>query len=390
MATYEESSSLLKQFFNANELTDILEYKYHKDDGAVFSEPEEAKHVDFGFVSVRVCDDVNNTRILLNTLDAGKRRVLKSHANLMAEAENSNITLKVMDKLLSTELDRIIPYYAEVLSLLTLKLSLSIKQFDPLAQFTAGFIAKAKKVNSYVLEAYKQKAMEIKSKESESPDVNSYLEINQAKNRLLVELDTSVKTDINDFYNGVLKLLYDDCPTCLFAPTLIFDTVEARPYTNENLLTLVDSADREDIKKILYLDRYYGAELIPYLEELLFNDIIRHYARTESCTYSGKRLDFYNFYADKDVYSQAPLTKLFGKFFGELLRSRYEELLDDKSVKIKKSTSAEELFGDILKKAKACKGVSKALYKKLEATAEELTDILYEEKPSWFRRIFGK
>lgn len=208
-----------------------------------------------------------------------------------------------------------------------------------------------------------------------------YRATKQAVDQLMDYLYHEAKSQINRFYSEFLRTYGTNCPNYIYGPALYADDVMARPYSWDNLMYLIDTAPKEEMGKIQILDEYYKMHFIPHFEKVLFNDILEHYKKHGTCDYSHKRLDFYYAYSGlTDVFEDADLYEVFVAYFKEIIIARQEELWADKKLKVRKTTTVEDLFDDILRRASTCKALTPAIVESMRKGMEIFLERLKEDR----------
>ncbi|MBE6778868.1 MAG: hypothetical protein E7541_05725 [Ruminococcaceae bacterium] len=448
MGQREQCAEWYKQFLEKLGIENDGQYHTFATPDASYEMPEKMQFIRVEEQKVLIGLTVDNARVLLGRLEAGRDITLKNIRKEIAEDSQYQMNERVMGVMCTYVMKHCGHYFEDVMRHLCQDIGFTPEGFNELADLVHWYLCSAEEVCGGTAQDYADGTDRIEQGAQEKRarmDQQTAIDIANAPRYVHIEgrikdgffgpkfegsvtsTSTMSQADVFRAYDnnrssawydalqdkralgrhlveqllndtcGLVKLYHNDILTFLSKyapkrfnlPTLLEDTYWTRPYTFPHLLEIIEHIDPAKLKHLIVLADYYKINIDRYMPEHLGKQFTAHYDRHGNCRYDGKDLRFYLLYKDMngdDIWDEIWLHRVFQGYFTRKVQARYDQLVQAPKLEdgIRPDTPATQYFGDILEEAERCVCVSPRGIRMTTEKAAELTAKLYESRPKKF------
>ncbi|MBQ4612242.1 MAG: hypothetical protein IJB26_01690 [Clostridia bacterium] len=448
MSRMEDCTAWFKTFLQQMGIEDDNEYHTFSTPAGPYEHPQKVQFIRVGEEQVFVGLCVQNARVLLGKLEAGRDITLKYIRKEIAEDSQYQMNERVMGVMCTYVMKHCANLFVDVMRHLCQDVGFEAAGFNELADLTRWYLGNADDICGGTAADYTDGSARISQEEQEHRarlDRQTAVDIANAPRYVHVEgrikdgffgprfegtaysTSTMSQADVIQAYNNnrssawydalqdsramakhlVERLEHDACelielyhkdiltflskyaPKKIYVPTLLEDTYVTRPYTFEHLLEIIERIDPAKYGSLIRLVEYYNINVDRYMPEHLGKKYTAHYDEHRNCRYDGKDLRFYLQYKNMsgdDMWDEIWLHRVFQGYFTRRVQARFDELVRCPKLEqgIREDTSPTQYFGDIIEEAERCVCVSPRGIRMTTEKAAELTVKLFESRPKKF------
>jgi len=221
-------------------------------------------------------------------------------------------------------------------------------------------------------------------------NVNREINAAQIQKRAINMLTDYVQEEILKFRDRMLRALSYCAPKDrIYRPTILEESVTARPFTKKSIRNLMIDLDRDEFSKLKIIINYYQIPFFKWFEEKICQDVLDDYIHTGRYNYPYQDLYFLLYMKDIRWPCDHPMIHdLFMDHFKDKIRKKGAALLADKKLRVSKDATVDDYFTDILDEADESEMLQSTYEEdaQLRVVAQEQLDILKKERGP---RLFG-